>query len=285
MYISPPSRVHLDRLGLASVSVSKLPGLFWFPLRIFSVCVVGERDLLVGGVRLVLLDSIFCGGFDTNGYVTVFVLCVGNRFLRLLPCAVGVHGIISNEGLVSYDMVVDDWRGLVSPGGLFMPLVLVSLLSIFGNCVGDSAISEGASVRFVYSYLEKSGWSSFAGVASLLGDLESPAVLGAPDLLRLGDGNGRSMIIVCIDFFGVPLVAKVGFKKLVVASLLEASSSSWSSASSRKFGVPFIQGDSVGWRPRSPAMRTTGVVLQELGCICYSFMDVLVTCECTLLYQ
>ncbi|CAO2175726.1 unnamed protein product [Urochloa humidicola] len=213
MYISPSSRVHLDRLGLASISVSKSPGLFWFPLRIFSVCVVGERDLLVGGVRLVLLDSFFCGGFDTNGYVTVFVLCVGNRFLRLLSCAVGVHGIISNEGLVSYDMVVDDWRGLVSPGGLFMPLVLVSLLSIFGNCVGDSAISGGASVRFVYSYLEKSGWSSFAGLASLLGDLESPAVLGAPDLLRLGDGNGRSMIIVCIDFFRCATCCQGWFQK------------------------------------------------------------------------
>jgi hypothetical protein len=39
----------------------------------------------------------------------------------------------------------------------------------------------------------------------------------------------------------VPLVAKDGFKKLEVASS-EASSSSWSSASSRKFGVPSFYG-------------------------------------------
>ena len=74
-------------------------------------------------------------------------------------------------------------------------------------------------MRYIsYSYLEKSGWSSSAGVALLLGDSESPAVLGAPDLLRLGDGIGRSMIQAYIDFFGVPLAAKDGFKKLDVAS-------------------------------------------------------------------
>ena len=139
-------------------------------------------------------------------------------------------------------------------------------------------------MRYIsYSYLEKSGWSSSAGVALLLGDSESPAVLGAPDLLRLGDGIGRSMIQAYIDFFGVPLAAKDGFKKPDVASS-EASSSSWSSASSRKFGVPFFQGESGGRRLRSPAARITGDMLHGLVCNCFSFRVVLVTSECKLLY-
>ena len=104
--------------------------------------------------------------------------------------------------------------------------VLLSLQSIFGVGVGGGAGVGTVFVRYIsYSYLEKSGWSSSAGVALLLGDSESPAVLGAPDLLRLGDGIGRLMIQAYIDFFGVPLAAKDGFKKLDVASS-EASSSS-----------------------------------------------------------
>jgi len=91
------------------------------------------------------------------------------------------------------------------------------------------------------------------------------------------------MIQAYIDFFGVPLAAKDGFKKLDVASS-EASWSSWSSASSRKFGVPFFQGVSGGWRLRSPAARITGDMLQGLVCNCFSFRVVLVTSECKLLY-
>ena len=44
---------------------------------------------------------------------------------------------------------------------------------------------------------------------------------------------GLSAFIVCIDIFGVPNVAKVSFKSFVTSS--EVSSSSWSSASRRKF--------------------------------------------------
>ena len=160
----------------------------------------------------------------------------------------------------------------------------MSLQSIFGVGVSGGAGVGTTFVRYIsYSYLEKSGWSSSAGVALLLGDSESPAVLGAPDLLRLGDGIGRSMIQAYIDFFGVPLATKDGFKKLDVASS-EASSSSWSSASSRKFGVPFFQGESDGRRLRSPAARITGDMLQGFVCNCFSFRVVLVTSECKLLY-
>lgn len=93
--------------------------------------------------------------------------------------------------------------------------------------VGSGAGVRVAFVRYAsYSYLKESGWSSSAEVTLLLVDLESPAVLGAPDLLRLGDGTGRSVIqayIAAKDGFkklqmGGPLAAKDGFKKLDMAS-------------------------------------------------------------------
>ena len=113
MYISPSNRVHLDRLGLVSLLVRYSPGFFWFPLQIFSAtaCIVGERDLFGAGVHKVLGNGFYCGGFNTDGYVTVSFLCVGKRIVCMLLCAIGVLGIISNEGLVNYDLVVDDWRG------------------------------------------------------------------------------------------------------------------------------------------------------------------------------
>ncbi|CAO2169602.1 unnamed protein product [Urochloa humidicola] len=181
----------------------------------------------------------------------------------------------------SGDMGAARWRLVIPPA----MGVLLSLRGYSCGCDGDDGAPGEVLVRFVYSYLEKSGWSSSAGVASLLGDMESPAGLGAPGLLRLGDGIGRSAIKACIDLVGVPLVAKVGFKKLDVASSSEASSSSWSSASSRMFGVPFVQEGSDGWRLRSPVTKTTGDELQGLVCICFSFKNVLVICQCTLVYQ
>ncbi|RLN18525.1 hypothetical protein C2845_PM02G14820 [Panicum miliaceum] len=172
-----------------------------------------------------------------------------------------------------------------SCGFRLRPLVLLSFLSIFGSCVRGDAAAGAASVRYVYSYLEKLGWSFPAGVTSLLVDLESSAVLGAPDLLRLGDGfTGRSASQACIDFFDVPTAAKVGFKNLDVASS-EAFSSSWSSASSRKFAVLFFHGGSDEQRLRLPATWITGEALQELGCNIPSFRDVPVSCQYKLLYQ
>ncbi|CAN6227682.1 unnamed protein product [Urochloa humidicola] len=173
----------------------------------------------------------------------------------------------------------------VYPGGLGFRLpVLLSLLSIFSSCVGGGATAGAGSVRYVYSYLEKSGWSFPIGVTSLLVD-KSLAVLGAPDLHRLGDGfTGRLAIEAYIDFFDVPTAAKVGLKNQDAASS-EASSSSWSSASSCKFAVPFFHKGSDERRLRLPATRITGRVLQRLGCNFLSFRDVLVSCECKLLYQ
>jgi hypothetical protein len=137
------------------------------------------------------------------------------------------------------------------------------LQSIFGSCVHGGATVGAAPVRYIYSYLEKSVWSFPASVTSLLVDLESPAVLGAPDLLHLANGfTRRSAFQVYIDFFDVPTAAKVGFKNLDVASS-EASSSTWSSASSRKFAVLFFHGGSDEQRLRLPATRITREVLQR----------------------
>jgi len=62
-------------------------------------------------------------------------------------------------------------------------------------------------VRYVSSYLEKSGWSLPFGVVSSLLAWRSPARLEAPDLLSLGDGLlGRSSIQVCIGSCDVPTV-------------------------------------------------------------------------------
>src|SRR6185312_3632040 len=90
-------------------------------------------------------------------------------------------------------------------------------------------------VRYVSSYLEKSGWSLHFGVVSSLLAWRSPARLEAPDLLSLGDGLlGCSSIQVCIDSYDVPTV--VEFKMYVASS--EVPSSSWESASSCSFGAP-----------------------------------------------
>lgn len=99
----------------------------------------------------------------------------------------------------------------------------------------------------------------------LLGDLESLAVLGAPDLLYLGDGTGGSVIQAYIDFIGVPLVAKDGFKNLDVASLkllhragvqLQVASSAFLFSRKRAAG-----GSSYHQQPGSPAARIIGDVV------------------------
>ena len=103
---------------------------------------------------------------------------------------------------------------------------------------GSGAVSSGdGAVRYVSSYLEKSGWSLPFGVVSSLVAWRSPTRLEASDLLSLGDGLlGRSTIQVCIGFFGVP--TDVAFKVYVAS--LEVPSSSWESASSCSFGTPLF---------------------------------------------
>ena len=76
------------------------------------------------------------------------------------------------------------------------------------NCYGNGTGASGQRLS-----LEESGRRFSFGVSLLL--VESPADLGTPVLLRLGDGfNGCSSIRACIDYFGVPIAAKVGSKKL-----------------------------------------------------------------------
>ena len=105
-------------------------------------------------------------------------------------------------------------------------------------------------MRYVYSYLEKSGWSliptCFGGLSSLRvysssGDSGSPANLEAADSMSPGDvmATGhllqaeRSTIPVHIDNFDVLL--------LMATEKYEVSSSGWSSASSCKLDVFLLQ--------------------------------------------
>ena len=75
--------------------------------------------------------------------------------------------------------------------------MILSFQSIFGDGVGGGATAGAGSVRFIYSFLEESGWSCSLLVAS-----ELLAILGAPDLFLLDDRVlARSAIKVCIDFF------------------------------------------------------------------------------------
>lgn len=175
-------------------------------------------------------------------------------------------------------------RRKATPGGLGLrPPVLLSLLSNFNSSVGGATVGA-ASMRYLYSCLEKLGWSFPAGASLLLVNLESPAVLGALYLLRLGKGfTERSKIHVYIDFFDVPACAKLGSKKLDVASF-EASSSSWRSASSCMLVVPFLHGESDERWLWLPAVRIAGKELQGLGCNLSCFRVVLVSCQCKLLY-
>ena len=152
-------------------------------------------------------------------------------------------------------------RRRARPGGLgFRQSVLLSLQCFSGGCVVVVESSSDVPVRFVPSSPEKSGWSLQFGVDSSWFAWRSPAGLEVPDFLSLGDGLlGRSSIQVCIDYFGVPIAAKDGYKKVDVASS-EASSSRRRSASSRKVAVPFFPGGSGCWRLRSPVSRITGSV-------------------------
>ncbi|CAN6283851.1 unnamed protein product [Urochloa humidicola] len=233
-----------------------------------------------------ILPARYAGDSKSTRFFFFAFFCVGSRFPWGVHFAGCFHGVGFTTDLVTKDTVAGVWR-IVSTGGLgFVLPVLLSLQSFFGVGVGSDEGVRVGSVRFVsYSYREESGWSSFAGVALLLDDLESPAVVWALDLFCLGDENGHSAIQAYIDFIGVPIVAKVGFKNIDVASSEASSSTSWSLASSCKSGVPFFQGASGGRLFWTPATKDTGFVLQGLGCNCFSLRIVLVTFGCKLLYQ
>ncbi|CAN6359004.1 unnamed protein product [Urochloa humidicola] len=135
-----------------------------------------------------ILPARYAGDSKSTRFFFFAFLCVGFRFPWGVHFAGCFHDVGFTTGLVTKDTAAGVWR-IVSTGGLgFVLPVLLSLQSFFGvGVVSDEGVRDG-SVRFVsYSYREESGWSSFAGVALLLDDLESPVVVRAPDLFCLGD--------------------------------------------------------------------------------------------------
>jgi hypothetical protein len=80
----------------------------------------GVLDSVVIGVCMVLDDGFLCGGFGTDGYVMVVFLCIGDRLLWMLFCAIEAHGINGDASLGSYHMVPNAWR---SSGGFGYQLV------------------------------------------------------------------------------------------------------------------------------------------------------------------
>lgn len=174
--------------------------------------------------------------------------------------------------------VLDSGSGVICGGGSGRRRLL-SLRSIVGVGVGGSAGAEGVSVRLVYAYRCKSSWRLLLLVRSGL-----HAVLEVPDLFSLGERLlGLSSFQVCIDVFGVPNVAKVGFKNF--AASLEVSSSSWSLASRRTFISILVRGCGVERRLRRLAVMAAGCVLQGPDCNFSFLRGVLVSKCCKLLYQ
>jgi hypothetical protein len=180
-----------------------------------------------------------------------------------------LHGHLARLGLGSFASVMAT-RRRVHPSGLgFRRPVLLSLQSISGDCsVGGGSFGDVA-VRYVYSYLEKSGWSliptCFGGLCSLRvysssGDSGSPANLEAAEPMSPDDvmATGhllqpeRSTIPVHIDNFDVLI--------LMVTEEYEVSSLGWSSVSSCKLDVfPLqlrVRWELVGWLPRTPMMKS-----------------------------
>jgi hypothetical protein len=82
---------------------------------------------------MVLGDSIFCGGFDSDGYAIDVFLCVSVRFLCILLCV--SDAMPSSTTLVSQAMVWrQTWRsfgGCINGDG-----VSIDLLSLQGNSGG-----------------------------------------------------------------------------------------------------------------------------------------------------
>ena len=153
--------------------------------------------------------------------------------------------------------------------------MLLSLQNISGDCCVGGGTFEDVAVRYVYSYLEKLGWSliltCFDGLSSLWvysssGDSGSPANLEVANPMSPDDVMAtshllqpeRSTIPVHIDNFDVLL--------LMATEKYEVSSSGWSSTSSCKLDVfplnLLVRWELVGWLPRTPMTKTTGKTLQ-----------------------
>nr|AWA44647.1 hypothetical protein SO13M23_000009 [Saccharum officinarum] len=113
----------------------------------------GVLDSVVIGVCMVLDDGFLCGGFGTDGYVMVVFLCIGDRLLWMLFCAIEAHGINGDASLGSYHMVPNAWRSSVplrgsSSCGELGALVLVASDSLVSDDVmaNDHLFQSGSSV-------------------------------------------------------------------------------------------------------------------------------------------
>jgi len=117
----------------------------------------GERDLVVVGLCMVLGDGVLCGGFSTDGYVKVVLLCVG--VLWMLLCAVEAYCSDRDADLAIYNKVAEVWN--IGRCCLFLV----------------SVVAGGRSGRFAYQLAEKPGWdlspTFHGGFASLRGSSSS----------------------------------------------------------------------------------------------------------------
>jgi len=130
---------------------------------------------------------------------------LGERWIRwvvYISPPIRIH--LARLGLGSFASMMAT-RRRVHPGGLgFRRPVLLSLQSISGDCgVGGGSFGD-VVVRYVYSYLEKSGWSliptcfgglSFLRVYSSSGDSGSPANLEASDPMSPDDVMATSHLL------------------------------------------------------------------------------------------
>ena len=118
--------------------------LFCFlPSSSVVACVGGERDLVMAALCMVLADGVFCGGFGTDGFVMVVFLCVGDRFLWMLLCAVEAYGSNGDADLASYYKVAVVWNlGRCCPFIVFV-------------------VAGSRFERFAYQLAKKPDWNLF----------------------------------------------------------------------------------------------------------------------------
>jgi hypothetical protein len=91
---------------------------------------------------MVLDNGFLCEGFGTDRYVMVVFLCIGDRLLWMLFCAIEAHGINGDAGLGSYHMVPDAWR---SSGGFGYQLVEKPGWDLLPTFLGGSVPLRGSS--------------------------------------------------------------------------------------------------------------------------------------------
>jgi len=187
--------------------------------------------LVVAALCMVLADGVFCGGFGTDGFVMVVFLCVGDRFLWMLLCAVEAYGSNGDADLASYYKVAVVWNL-----GRCCPFIV-------------SVVVGGRSGRFAYQLAEKPSLNlcpTFYGGSAFPRGLSSSGGVGA--LVPVASDSSvsddvqpsRSLVTKQLGFDVLHKMAK----KICVASPERSALSS---------------------ALRPPVARKTGS-LQELGC-------------------